>query len=207
MICLSCLSHQLKLDLIGSAIVKCRHDCASNTVPKPCSKRKVTGWNESVKPQKIKADLWYKIRHDAGCPASGVLFEIKKRAKSCYKYAVRRTLRQQNRLRSERMAHALIDNHGHDFWSEIRRINSKPTSVPPSVDSTTGNKPIADHWASLFESVLIIDNKNARDTLSTHLSQATMSDLRDIVIIPDVIRDSIAHLKWSATTSNRAVWG
>jgi len=93
------------------------------------------------------------------------------------------------------MAHALIDNHGHDFWSEIRRINSKPTSVPPSVDSTTGNKPIADHWASLFESVLIIDNKNARDTLSTHLSQATMSDLRDIVIIPDVIRDSIAHLK------------
>jgi len=129
----SCLSHQLELDLIGSAIVRCLHDCASNTMPKPCSKRKIAGWSESVKPQKVKADLWYKIWHNAGCPASGVLFEIKKRTKSRYKYAVRRTLRQQNRLRSERMARALMDNRGRDFWSEIRRINSKPTSFPPSV--------------------------------------------------------------------------
>ena len=103
---------------------------------------------------------------------------------------------QHNRLRSERMAHALMDNRGRDFWSEIGRINSNPTSVPPSVDGITGNKPIADDWASLFESVFNIGNKSARDTLSTHLSQATsLSDLRDIVITPDVIRDSIAHLK------------
>ena len=146
---LSCLSHQLKLDLIWSAIVKCRHVCASNTVPKPCSKRKVAGWDESVKPQKIKADLWYKIWRDAGCPASRVLFEIKKKTESRYKYSARRTLRQQNRLHSERMAHALIDNDGLDFWSEIRRINCKPTSVPPSVDGTTGNKPIRSDSGSL----------------------------------------------------------
>ena len=32
--------------------------------------------------------------------------------------------------------------------------------------------------------------------VSSHLSQATsLSDLHDIVITPDVIRDSIAHLK------------
>ena len=142
----SCLSHQLELDLIASAIVKCLHDCASNTMPKPCSKRKVARWSDSVKPQKVKADLWCKIWHDAGCPASGVLFEIKTRTKSCYKYAVRRTLRQHNRLHSERRAHALMDNRGRDFWSEIRGIKSKPTSVPPSFDGTTGNKPIADHW-------------------------------------------------------------
>ena len=103
------------------------------------------GLGESVKPQKVKADLWYKIWHDAGCLASVVLFEMNKRTKSRYKFAARRILRQQNRLRSERMAHALMDNHGRNFWSEIRRINSKPTSVPPSVDGTTGNKPIADH--------------------------------------------------------------
>ena len=28
----SCLCHQLELDLIGSAIVKCLHDCASTVV-------------------------------------------------------------------------------------------------------------------------------------------------------------------------------
>jgi len=39
----SCLSHQLELDLIGSAIVKCLHDCASNTMSNPCSERKVAG--------------------------------------------------------------------------------------------------------------------------------------------------------------------
>jgi len=57
------------------------------------------------------------------------------------------------------MARVLMDNRGRDFWSEIRRINSKPTSLPPSVDGTTGNKPIADHWESLFESVFNIGNK------------------------------------------------
>jgi len=103
-----------------------------------------------------------------------------KRTKCLYKYAARRILRLQNRLRSERMAHALMDNCGRDFWSTIRRINSKPTSVPPSVDGTTGNKRIADHWASLFESVFNIGTKNARDTLSSHQLQATsLSDLRD----------------------------
>ena len=82
------------------------------------------------------------------------------------------------------MAHALIDNRGHDFWSEIRRINSKPTSVPLSADGTTGNKPIADHWVSLFESDFNIGNKNAQDPLSTHISQASsLNDLLDIVII------------------------
>ena len=45
---------------------------------------------------------------------------------------------------------------------------------------------------NLFSTLVI----SARDTLRSHLSQATsLSDLRDIVITPDVIRDSIAHLK------------
>ena len=48
---------------------------------------------------------------------------------------------------------------------------------------------------SSLESVFLTLVKKARDTLSTHLSQATsLNDLRDIVITPDVIRDSIAHL-------------
>ena len=124
--------------------------------------------------------IWYKIWRDAGCPASGVLFEIKKRTKSRYKYAARRTLRQQNRLHSERMAHALINNHGHDFlvWNKEDQQQANLCSLQLTV------------LASLFESVFIIGNKNAHDTLSTHLSQATMSDhdLCDVVIIPDVIR-------------------
>jgi len=61
----------------------------------------------------------------------GFFLKLKREHKSRYKYAVRQTLRQQNRLRSERMAHALMDNRGRDFWTEIRRINSKPTSVSP----------------------------------------------------------------------------
>ena len=185
----SCLSHQLELDLIGSAIVKCLHDCASNTMPKPCSERKVAGWSESVKPQKIKAVLWYKIWRDAGCPASGVLFEIEKRTKSCYKYAARWTLRQQNRLHSERIAHALMDNCGRDFWSEIRRINSKPTSL---LLQLTVLLVISLLLITGHPSLNVFNIINARDTLSTHLSQATsLSDLRDNVITPHVIRDSI----------------
>ena len=66
-----------------------------------------------------------------------------------YIYACCKTDEQQNRLCSERITHVLMNNSGH----ELRRINSKPTSVPPSLDDATGNTSIADHWASLFDSV------------------------------------------------------
>ena len=67
-------------------------------------------------------------------------------------YACCETDRRQNRLCSKGITRVLMNTSGHG----VRRINSKPTSIPPSLDGATGNTSIADHWASLFDSVFNI---------------------------------------------------
>ena len=68
----------------------------------------LAGWSEEVKPIREKSLLWSKIWHEAGCPSTGVLFQLKKHAKARYKYAVRRLRRKQDQLRSRKMAEAFL---------------------------------------------------------------------------------------------------
>ena len=44
-------------------------------------KRSVVGWNDGTQTLKADANFWYRVWSEAGCPCSGVLFEIKKKAK------------------------------------------------------------------------------------------------------------------------------
>ena len=68
--------------------------------------------------------------------------------------------------------------------------------TPPSIDGITGNKTIADHWATLFESIFNKNARSDRDSLSTCLSQVICTkDLHDIVVSLDLIRDLSACLK------------
>ena len=60
---------------------------------------------------------------------------------SIYTHAVRQIDSKIYRLSSERITHVLMNNSGH----KVRRINSKPTSVPPSLDDATSDTSIADH--------------------------------------------------------------
>ena len=45
-------------------------------------RHQIPGWNDSVREIKNRADFWHRIWCEAGSPASGTLFQIKKIAKS-----------------------------------------------------------------------------------------------------------------------------
>ena len=76
----------------------CLMDSAAQTIPK-CGGKRLADWNEEVRQFKDKSILWNKIWREAGCPSVGVLFQLRKHAKSRYKYAVRRLIRNQDLLR------------------------------------------------------------------------------------------------------------
>ena len=50
----------------------------------------LVGVIEGVNPLKDKFLVWNKIWDEAGCPSTGVLSQLKKHAKTRYKYPVRR---------------------------------------------------------------------------------------------------------------------
>ena len=50
----------------------------------------IPGWTEQVKPELDKAKFWHRMGQEAGKPQSGAVYEVMKRTKHQYHYAVRR---------------------------------------------------------------------------------------------------------------------
>ena len=71
----------------------------------------LAGWSEKAKLIRENSVLWSKIWHEAVCPSTGVLFQLKKHAKARYKYAIRRLKRKQDQLRSRKMAEAFVGDN------------------------------------------------------------------------------------------------
>jgi len=98
-----------------------------------------------------------------------------------YIYTCCETDRQQNRLCSKGITGVLMNTSGHG----VRRINSKPTSIPPSLDGATGNTSIADHWASLFDSVFNVRTVKIIHVFMYHKQPFWRICVTLIVITPD----------------------
>ena len=73
------------LEQLCSQLVNCLMVSADRIIPK-CGGKRLAGWNEEVRPFKDKSILWNKIWREAGCPSVGILSQLRKGAKSRYKY-------------------------------------------------------------------------------------------------------------------------
>ena len=99
-------------DILDSYARNLLLDSASQCFPTyhKSSTRKLTGWKEFAGNVKCSANFWHRIWSEAGCPSSGVLFQIKKHTKSRYKHEVRRLKRKQNRLLQEKLFGLLVSD-------------------------------------------------------------------------------------------------
>ena len=90
-----CSCHLELLDYYAHHLVHTLLDCACLCIPShtTSSPRRLVGWKDGVSSLKEATNFWHKVWVEAGCPSSGVLFSIKKNAKSRYKYAHRRLKR------------------------------------------------------------------------------------------------------------------
>ena len=70
-----------------------------------------------------KANLWHNVWGQAGSPSSGVLHQIKRFAKSRYKYEVRHLRCREQFIRREKMAAALASFDSKSFWQQVHRVN------------------------------------------------------------------------------------
>ena len=89
---------------------------------------------------KRSSNFWHRIWSEAGCPSSGVLFQIKKHTKSRYKHQVRRLKRKQNSLLQEKLAGLSARKKMRDFWSQIRKLNVTRSPSSPVVDGLSDSR-------------------------------------------------------------------
>lgn len=117
-------------------------------------------------------DLRNVLVEEAGCPLLGVLFQIKKNAKSKYKYEVCQLKRRQDVLLPEKELFSRKDKSR--FWSESHQLNHAHPHSPPCVDGVPGNKNISNLFASKFQNVL---NANPGPLFSPQVTDSLLGDV------------------------------
>ena len=174
----NCKHDQDILDSYAQDLVFCLLDCASKCFPTytVTSARRLVGWKDSAGLLKKTANFWYKVWEEAGCPTSGVLFQIKKSAKTRYKYEVRRLKRRQNIMLQKKIALLFVRKNKKRFWSEARRLNRSHLSSAPVVDSVSGSRDIANLFVSKSEGVLNTHSSSSHTFLHSSL-QLSVTDL------------------------------
>jgi hypothetical protein len=123
----------------------------------PCSKganvkvNKVPGWTEYVAHKKELALSCHWAWKQAGRPNSGQVFECRRQSRSDYHYAVKQVKKNEDRMRSERMAQAITANNHKNLWKEVNKLKGRKKTLPVVVDGVKGEAQIANIFASKYK--------------------------------------------------------
>ena len=192
-----CSQHQAFLDSYCDDLSRCLFDSAMAALPKVRQSSCVPGWNSGARSFKKKANFWHRVWCQAGCPSSGVLHQLKRSAKSRYKYEVRRLKRREQYIRREKMAAALASSNSQNFWHQVHCANqSKKSSPVSSVDGTSGAPHISQLFSAKIQGVLNCHSCSQRDSLLSSLDSSLCSeDLAPFLVSERCVMDAFSHLK------------
>ena len=95
-----CKSHQPAIDSACQKLFSCCTMLGNNVYHslENMLTKVMPGWNDSVRQLHSKALFWNRMWSENGCPSSGVLSQIRKKAKSGFKYAVRSLKRRKDHI-------------------------------------------------------------------------------------------------------------
>ena len=193
----TCTQHHAFLDGFCEQLSRCILDSALVVFPKVRQSSSVPGWNNSARLLKEKANFWYTVWCEAGSPSVGVLHQLKRTAKSRYKYEVRCLKRCEQHIRREKMAAALASSNSRDFWHQVHCVNrSKKSSPVSSVDGVSGASRISQLFSAKLHGVLNVCDCTERDALLSSLQSSLSSeDLALVAITEECVVDAFSHLK------------
>ena len=144
---------------------------------------------------KSKANFWHRVWREAGCPCSGVLFDIKHCSHSRFKYEVRCLRRHEKHIQRSKLAEAMSFRDVNSFWSQVRGINSSKFSSSSSVvDSMSGAPHIANVFSAKVESLLNSHSISACEELLSSLDLCD-DDLQSFQFSQDCVVSALSHLK------------
>ena len=100
----NCTIHRQVLESYCKSLCNTLKVSAELTLPLGRQGWVIPGWSNSAGILKSKANFWHRVWKEAGCPCSGVLFEIKRHSHSCFKNKVRCLKRCEKHIRRKKLA-------------------------------------------------------------------------------------------------------
>ena len=96
----------------------------------------IPGWNEQVKSYKETSLFWHWIWLEAGEPMNGYVYNIMKRTRHQYHYAIRCAKRNNTEIIRTKLADNMSNSK--DFWKELQKIDPASKSISNTVDQAVG---------------------------------------------------------------------
>ena len=127
-----------------------------------------------------------------GSPRQGPMFELMKRSRASFKYAVRQLKRDEERIRADNMARKMADKNYTDFWKEIKMVNNSRVPLPSSIEGVSGRQNITLLWKEHFENLLNSVGRNRHEGMENRV----MSESYDKVVVKrEEVADAIRTLE------------
>ena len=167
-------SHNRAIDDHCNSLISCCMRAARVAIPNRRRRKRVAFWSERVSESKSRSILWHKIWEDSGCPRTGLLFEIMKKAKAEYKHNARQVLKNQKDLSSQRMGEAMASNNSRDFWGEVKRTTGGSRSFAAKMDDAEGPEEICHLFANKYQTLYNCVEYDS-DAMSSLVSQMEAS--------------------------------
>ena len=193
-----CTIHQDVLDSYSQHLVFTLLTCSSQCFPtiSSSSSRKLAGWTDSTTNLKRTANFWHKLWNDAGCPSSGVIFQLKQNTKKKYKREVRRLTRRQKFLLQKKLARSFSKKNKNSFWADVKMMKSTSTSTAPIVDNMHDCGDIANVFASNYKTILNTHSLGSHLSLNSTLdSSLTEEEVCGAEFSGDDVLEAILQLK------------
>lgn len=149
--------HIAEIDVFYSDLISCLADavklCFSETSNHANFKKSVPGWNDHVSDSRAAASDAYRLWQQWNKPRKGPLFELMKRSRARYKYAVRLCRRFEGQTVADNLAKNLSAKKYSSFWRMTSKVVSPNSTVTNKVGDAAGSTDICKFWKNHYESL------------------------------------------------------
>ena len=170
-----CLKHMSEIDSLGHFIIDACVTSGLNCIPLARSSgRDMPGWTEQVKPERDRSLLWHWIWRESGKPRSGVVYDIMRRAKHSYHYAVCSC---KKKFETQKQKLLLTWGIVRISGRKLKKNNPTGKSISNSICEANGAKDISklflERYRLLYNSVPTDENElnSFRDVIDSNITE------------------------------------
>ena len=152
----SCTKHNDYIKNIHSKIVQISKMASEKTLPHTSQNKDlkiIPGWNEHVKEHAERAKMWHNIWRNSGRPSHGYLANIRRKTRLKYHYTLRRVVKDNIRIRNEKMGEAISENNDRTLWNEVKKMTKTNNRLPNIMDGKTGPVDITNIFTNKYENL------------------------------------------------------
>lgn len=209
MYCTNChcrnVEHRRSIDLFCQSVIECCISASKQSIPTagPNVRKTVPGWTEQVAPEKETSLFWHWLWLEAGKPNTGYVYNIMKRTRHKYHYAVRCCKKKKLNNQKIKLAENISDPK--EFWKELKKLNPANKITTETMDNVNGNENITnilyDKYKTLYNSVPTSDHELS-DIRSIVDSGMNSEEVNRYQVTPVIIEQCIKQLKSGKNDGN-----